>query len=350
MSSTIGLPRVGRTNESEQHHEPGRPSVVPAQITRYSEGFSCRSARAISRARFAPKSRCSTTLLSWVSAWLDCDGGGEAALAGSRTPPGASGLRRGVALEPGVDPGAAPGHRDAHRDQQDRERRDAGDGEGQGVHECSLLQPARSWRHEEAGRQVDALDLELLDELGPDAGRLEPALDLALDDARLLEHEHVLHHDHITLHALDLGDVGDPSRAVLQTCLVDDEVDRGRDLLADGADREVDAGHEDHRLEARQHVARAVGVAGGHRAVVARVHGLEHVQRLARTALPDDDPVGPHAQRVADELADRDLALALDVGRAGLEGDDVLLAELELGRVLDRHDPLVVRDERATAR
>ena len=39
-------------------------------------------------------------------------------------------------------------------------------------------------------------------------------------------------------------------------------------------------------------------------------------------------------------------ALALDVGRARLERDDVLLAELELGRVLDRHDPLVVRDER----
>ena len=37
-----------------------------AQITRYSLTFSRRSARAISRARFAPKSRCSTTLLSWA--------------------------------------------------------------------------------------------------------------------------------------------------------------------------------------------------------------------------------------------------------------------------------------------
>ena len=95
-----------------------------------------------------------------------------------------------------------------------------------------------------------------------------------------------------------------------------------------------------------EHVARAVGVAGGHRAVVAGVHGLEHVQRLAGTTLPDDDPVGPHAQGVADELADRDGALALDVGRARLERHDVLLAELELGGVLDGDDPLVVRDER----
>ena len=33
-------------------------------------------------------------------------------------------------------------------------------------------------------------------------------------------------------------------------------------------------------------------------------------------------------------------------GGPRLERDHVLLAELELGRVLDGHDPLVVRDER----
>ena len=152
--------------------------------------------------------------------------------------------------------------------------------------------------------------------LGRMPGRLEAALDLALDDAGLLEDEHVLHDDDVAFHALDLGDVDDLAGPVLEPALLDDQVDRRGDLLADGADRQVDAGHEDHRLEPRQHVARAVGVAGRHRAVVAGVHGLEHVQRLAGAALPDDDPVGPHAERVADELADRDRALALDV-RAG---------------------------------
>ena len=82
------------------------------------------------------------------------------------------------------------------------------------------------------------------------------------------------------------------------------------------------------------------------RAVVARVHGLEHVERLGAAALADDDAVGPHAQAVPDEVADRDLALALDVRRARLQRDHVLLAELELGRVLDRDDALVVRDGR----
>src|SRR6186997_146066 len=159
---------------------------------------------------------------------------------------------------------------------------------------------------EEARRQVDAHDLELLDELGPDPGRLQPSLDLALDDAGLLEDEHVLHDDDVAFHALDLGDVDDFPGPVLEAALLDDEVDRRGDLLTDGPQGKVDAGHEDHRLEARQHVARGVGVARGHRAVVARVHGLEHVERLTGTALADDDPIGPHAQGVTDELTNGD--------------------------------------------
>ena len=62
-------------------------------------------------------------------------------------------------------------------------------------------------------------------------------------------------------------------------------------------------------------------------------------------ALADDDAVGPHPQGVPDEVADRDLALALDVGGPRLERDHVLLRELQLGRVLDRDDALAVRDE-----
>ena len=92
--------------------------------------------------------------------------------------------------------------------------------------------------------------------------------------------------------------------------------------------------------------AGAVRVAGRERAVLAGRHRLDHVQRLAGATLADDDPVGAHVQRVAQQVADRDLALALEVRRARLERDDVVLAELELGGVLDRDDPLVVGDER----
>src|SRR4029450_1697914 len=76
---------------------------------------------------------------------------------------------------------------------------------------------------EEARRQMDAHHLELLDELRPDPGRLQPALDLALDDAGLLEDEHVLHDDAVAFHALDLGDVDDLPGPVLEPALLDDE-------------------------------------------------------------------------------------------------------------------------------
>ena len=90
-------------------------------------------------------------------------------------------------------------------------------------------------------------------------------------------------------------------------------IDGRGDLLADGLHRQIHAGHQHHRLEAARAVARGVRVAGGQRAVVAGVHRLEHVERLARAALTHDDPVGTHAEGVPHQVADRDRALALDV-------------------------------------
>ncbi len=69
-SRTNGLPSVGRATESTSITS-GTPTMQAAQIMRYSLTLRRRSARAISRAMFAPKSRCSTTRLSWLIAWLD---------------------------------------------------------------------------------------------------------------------------------------------------------------------------------------------------------------------------------------------------------------------------------------
>ena len=181
--------------------------------------------------------------------------------------------------------------------------------------------------------------------IGRSPVELEPPVDRAVGRERVdLELEDVLHRDHVRLHPLDLHDRRHAPRAVLEALDVDDHVERGGHLLADRPHGQVVAGHQDHRLDAGQGVAGAVRVDGRQRPVVARVHRLEHVERLGAAALADDDPVGPHAQGVADEVADRDRALALDVRRARLEPEHVALVELELGRVLDRHDPLVVRD------
>jgi len=56
---------------------------------------------------------------------------------------------------------------------------------------------------------------------------------------------------------------------------------------------------------------------------VAGVGRLQHVEHLGAPDLADDDAVRPHAQGIADQLAQGDLAPALDVGRPGLEPDDV---------------------------
>ena len=100
-------------------------------------------------------------------------------------------------------------------------------------------------------------------------------------NAGLLEDEDVLDEDLVVLDPVDLGDVDDLAGAVLEAGGVDDEVDGRGDLLADRPQREVHAGHEDHRLEAAEHVRRAVRVAGGQRALLAHRHGLDHVEGLA---------------------------------------------------------------------
>jgi hypothetical protein len=79
---------------------------------------------------------------------------------------------------------------------------------------------------------------------------------------------------------------------------------------------------------------------------VSRVHGLEHVENLVAANLPDDDPVRPHAERVSHELPLRHSSLALHVRGPRLQTHDVRLQELELGGILDRHDPLGHRNGR----
>src|SRR5205085_10693015 len=98
--------------------------------------------------------------------------------------------------------------------------------------------------------------LELLAELRSDARRAEATLHLSVDKRGLLEHEDVLKDDRFALHPLDLGDVRDLARAVLEAADLDDDVERRCHLLADRAGGKIDAGHEAHRLETGEHVSR----------------------------------------------------------------------------------------------
>src|SRR5690606_28785190 len=154
----------------------------------------------------------------------------------------------------------------------------------------------------------------------------------------------VLGGDDVTFGAEHLGDVGDAARAVAQARRLDDDVDRAADHVADGLGLQAEAAHGDHALQTAEALARAVGVQRAHRAVVAGVHGLQQVERLRSAHLADDDPLGTHAQAVAHQVAHGDLALALKVGRPGLQPDDVRLLQLQFGRVLAGDDALVELD------
>ena len=123
---------------------------------------------------------------------------------------------------------------------------------------------------------------------------------------------------------------------------LNDDVDRRSNLAADGGVGNIQAGHGHHGFQAAQSVARGVGVNRGERAVVARVHGLQHVERFLAADLADDDAVGAHTQRVDHQLPLVDRALAFDVGRARFQPNDVFLVELQFGRVFNRHDAFAI--------
>ena len=78
---------------------------------------------------------------------------------------------------------------------------------------------------------------------------------------------------------------------------------------------------------------------------MAGVHGLEHVERLSTSHLADHDAIGSHAQGVAYQVADLDLTPTLHIGGPALEADHVPLVELQLHRVLNCDNALVLGNE-----
>src|SRR5215213_5209273 len=206
---------------------------------------------------------------------------------------------------------------------------------------------ARFGGGEQRGRQREAEELELLGGIGADAGRLQCAQNtIVLVHTVAPERKDLLHADDVLLHADQLGDVGNAAGAVTQARQLDDQVDGRGDLLADRLGGQVQVGHQHHVLDAADGVARGVGVNRRQRAIVAGVHRLQHVERLAAAALADDDAVGTHAQGVLDQIPLGDEPLAFDVDGPGLETDPVLLGQLQLGWILDGDDPLPGRDIR----
>src|SRR5437588_6279498 len=186
-------------------------------------------------------------------------------------------------------------------------------------------------RLEYLGRAADAVEFKLRQAFGTDPGGVEPSIGgLVAED--------VAQHRKAAVIADDLGDLGHLAIALRPPHMVQDQVDRTADLSANGIQREVDCCRQDHGLEPSQRVLGRVGMDGGHASVMAGIHRLQDLQRLRPTCLADEDPIGPQAKAVSKQLSNVQLAAALDVRRPVLEAHHVRVLELELGRVLDRHD------------
>jgi hypothetical protein len=172
-------------------------------------------------------------------------------------------------------------------------------------------------------------------------GRLERSL-----TGPRLEAEHRLDDRLAFARPLDRGDLPDDPPAVSEPRELHDHVERRRHLSADVRRGQIHVGHHRHRLEAPQNVTGGVGVRRRERSLVTGVHRLQHVERLTPSDLPDDDPVGAHPKRVANQIAHRHLATSLHVRRTRFEGDDVRIRQTQLRCILDRDHPLVVADRR----
>ena len=79
---------------------------------------------------------------------------------------------------------------------------------------------------------------------------------------------------------------------------------------------------------------------------MAGVHGLQHVEGFLAAALTEDHAVGPHTQRVLDQIALANFTLAFDVGWTRLHAPDMRLLQLQFGRVLNRDQSFIGTDGR----
>ena len=128
-----------------------------------------------------------------------------------------------------------------------------------------------------------------------------------------------------------------------------DEVDGCRDRRSHELGIDVAPGEQGQRAELRECLARRVRVDGGG-PWNAGVQRQEEVQRLGVAHLAHDEAVGPHAQRLLDEPAQRHLAGAFEARLPPLERDEVRSVDGELEGLLDGDDPVIRRaggDERA---
>ena len=139
--------------------------------------------------------------------------------------------------------------------------------------------------------------------------------------------EQFLQLDAPALHTGDFGDGHHHAPPVGQSRLLHDDVDAGRDVLTHDGQWQIQPCHQHHRLQASQRIPGGIGVQSGQGAFVPGIHGRQHVEGLGAAALPDHDPVRPHAQRIAHQFADIYAPAPLLIGWPGLERHQMFMAQ-----------------------
>ena len=124
---------------------------------------------------------------------------------------------------------------------------------------------------------------------------------------------------------------------------VQDDIESGSSQGMHGVARK--AGHEAERLESCRKVGGRIGMNRAATALMAGVEGREQVDHLGTAYFADDDAIRPHAQRLAHQITQRHVPGTLEIGRPGLQADDMRMVWAKLSGVLDDEDPLVVRHE-----
>ncbi len=140
---------------------------------------------------------------------------------------------------------------------------------------------------------------------------------------------------------VDAGDLRHLATAVAEPLAVDDDVDRRGDPRLQG--RSPTAGSAIATIAASRVIASAAPLAW--RVVIDPAWPVFIAVSMSTASvsadLADDEPVRPHPQRVADEVAEGDLAPPLGGGRTALLADEVGMDGGELGDVLEDENPLL---------
>src|SRR5574341_236957 len=82
-----------------------------------------------------------------------------------------------------------------------------------------------------------------------------------------------------------------------------------------------------------------------HRAIVASVHSLQHIQGSLITNFSNDDPIWAHTEGINDQLTNCNFTAALNIWWSRFKCNYMLLTQLQFCRILNSYYALISRNK-----